>query len=388
MKKIWINVFLFSCIVLYISGCSPTPKITATPSKGTVPLTVEFSAEGSKAGSSKIIKYQWDFDSDNNIDAEGITATKIYDKVGNYDAKLTITNDKGKTASTTKTINVESRLINVSITSPVQNENIGKSDVMVLGTVSNPGGNKAKITVNNYTALLHDGQFIVNGIPLEEGENIITVNVSDDDGSAGTASVTVQGEADKLVSISCDDIIGVSPMEILLKVSVSGDYTPIVSCSRKPENGTAEWLSTSDGYKARLTGEGLYSFTAKVTDSQNKEHSDSISVVVQSKEAIDSTLKSKWGDMKNNLASGNVEDALKNFTPSSTKEYGPIFTDLKDQLPAIAANMSGIEAVYIKGTMAKYRINRNQIIDGQTHSITYYIYFKMDPFGNWWIDSF
>jgi hypothetical protein len=389
MKVIKINLLVCLGIIIFISGCSMSPKITATPSQGTVPLKVEFSAEKSKQGTSKIALYQWDFNSDGVIDAEGITATNTYEKVGDYDAKLILTDEKGKTASKTATINVTSRLITVVITSPVPNEDIGKSDVMVTGTVINPGGNKERITVNDSPGLIHNGQFIVNKVHLTEGENTISVNVIDDDGSTGTASVTVQGKAQKIVSISCDDITGVSPMETTFSVSVSGDYTPTVTCDKKPESGDCEWLSTPTNYKARLTGEGVYTFSAKVTDNLNNEYSDSISIAVQNSQAIDSTLRSEWDNMKTGLASGDIEKALKDFTlSSSTKEYGPIFTELKDQLPAIANRMAEIEPVYIKGSTAKYRIRRDQVIDGQIQTVTYYIYFVMDPYGNWWIDSF
>jgi len=388
MKAIKINLLVCLGIIIFMSGCSMSPKITATPSKGTVPLKVEFSAEKSKQGLSKIAQYQWDFNSAGVIDAQGSTAGNTYEKVGDYKAKLILTDEKGKTASKTATINVTSRTITVMITSPVQNENIGKSDVLVTGTVSNTDGNKTKITVNNSPALLHDGHFIANKVPIAEGENTISVNVTDDDGSTGTASVTVQGKAQKIVSISCDDITGISPMEATFSVSVSGNYTPTVTCDKKPENGDYEWLSTPTDYKVRLTGEGIYTFSAKVTDSLNNEYSDSISIAVQNSQAIDSTLRSEWGNMKNGLASGDMEKALKDFTPSSTKEYEPIFTDLKDQLPAIASRMADIEPVYIKGSTAKYRIRRDQVIDGQIQTVTYYIYFVMDPYGNWWIDSF
>ncbi|MFZ5954927.1 MAG: hypothetical protein ACOYT4_00730 [Nanoarchaeota archaeon] len=47
-----------------------------------------------------------------------------------------------------------------------------------------------------------------------------------------------------------------------------------------------------------------------------------------------------------------------------------------------------IQLIYLKDNEAKYRIRREQLIDGQSETITYYIYFVKDENGLWKIDRF
>jgi len=54
----------------------------------------------------------------------------------------------------------------------------------------------------------------------------------------------------------------------------------------------------------------------------------------------------------------------------------------------IINDMQDIELIYAKEGIAKYRINRDQMIAGTPTTITYYIYFMVDPNGIWKIDQF
>ena len=55
---------------------------------------------------SAIILYEWDFNNDGTIDAQGTSASFAYPEVGTFEATLTITNISGCSASITKEINV------------------------------------------------------------------------------------------------------------------------------------------------------------------------------------------------------------------------------------------------------------------------------------------
>ncbi|HEY9060837.1 MAG TPA: hypothetical protein VIO64_10110, partial [Pseudobacteroides sp.] len=157
-----------------------------------------------------------------------------------------------------------------------------------------------------------------------------------------------------------------------------------------PQNGNIQVLEqTSDyQYRIKLTGEGIYTFTARTTDSNNNEYSDSLSIIVQDKEDIDAKLKVMWADMKTNLTNGDIDGALKNFCISSAEKYRDIFTILKNKLPDIALNMPDLDLIDISGRFAIYRIKRNEIINGQNEQITYYVTFFRDEFGNWSLVSF
>ena len=82
-----------------------------------------------------------------------------------------------------------------------------------------------------------------------------------------------------------------------------------------------------------------------------------------------------------------VDGALEYFAVSSRNRYRQIFTALQDSLPDKASSMEEIELVYSMGNVAKYRIGRDQLIDGVIQKITYYIHFAKDE-GIWFIDDF
>ena len=47
-----------------------------------------------------------------------------------------------------------------------------------------------------------------------------------------------------------------------------------------------------------------------------------------------------------------------------------------------------IQLIYVNDTVAKYRIRKDEMIDGENYRVTYYIHFVKNPQGLWSIDSF
>lgn len=72
------------------------PKASLRPSteEGAAPLQVHFNAIGSR-DDVQIVKYEWDLDGDGRIDAEGLQASKTYEKPGTYLVKLIVTDNDG-----------------------------------------------------------------------------------------------------------------------------------------------------------------------------------------------------------------------------------------------------------------------------------------------------
>ncbi|MBA7584807.1 hypothetical protein ES708_26769 [subsurface metagenome] len=101
---------LVTFLILALAGCgvvppinqSPTASFTAIPTSRVVPLEVFFNASGSYDPDGDIISYAWDFKDGNTGSGEIVSHT--FSSIGNYDVKLTVTDNKGATDSTTKTI--------------------------------------------------------------------------------------------------------------------------------------------------------------------------------------------------------------------------------------------------------------------------------------------
>ena|GEM_PF-280925 len=82
----------------------PTAVAGASPTSGTVPLTVNFSSAGSSDIDGTIVSYNWDF-------GDGTTSTlanpsHTYTAAGDYTARLTVTDNGGATATATVSIRV------------------------------------------------------------------------------------------------------------------------------------------------------------------------------------------------------------------------------------------------------------------------------------------
>ncbi|MBW2358724.1 MAG: adhesin, partial [Deltaproteobacteria bacterium] len=140
-------------------------------------------------------------------------------------------------------------------------------------------------------------------------------------------------------------------------------------------------------YTIRIETPGLYYFTAEV-DHEGNNYTDSIAILVMDQGELDALLKAKWDAMKASLIESDIDGALSYFYETSKGGYQQIFNLLIDRLPAIASAMREIQPIYFKNGTAKYRIKREEVVQGQTYDITYYIYFIKNCKGLWKIESY
>ncbi|MDX6645607.1 MAG: hypothetical protein QOK40_1334 [Miltoncostaeaceae bacterium] len=83
---------------------SPTAVISAAPTSGPLPLTVQFAGTGSSDPDGDPLTYAWDF-GDGSAPASGPTATHVYTVAGTFTAQLTVADGAG--ASSTATVRVD-----------------------------------------------------------------------------------------------------------------------------------------------------------------------------------------------------------------------------------------------------------------------------------------
>lgn len=99
---------------------------------------------------------------------------------------------------------------------------------------------------------------------------------------------------------------------------------------------------------------------------------------------VDSELKSLWNNAVNHLINKDIEGALGYFVYSTRGRYREQFNLIGDRLPSLFSGMRDIEAVYIKGDEAKYRLR----IKDEEGERTGYIWFRKDFLGRWKIEKF
>ena len=83
----------------------PVAQATATPISGTTPLTVAFNGSSSYDPDGSIVSYAWTFGDGSS--ASSANPSHTYTSVGTFVATLTVTDNRGGTNSTSKTISVQ-----------------------------------------------------------------------------------------------------------------------------------------------------------------------------------------------------------------------------------------------------------------------------------------
>jgi len=281
--------------------------------------------------------------------------------------------------------------VTLQITSPVHMQNIARPDIMVEGTMSNYLGNETGVTVNGQVAMVFNDHFVANHVPLQDGENTITVIGTDSQGYKATAEITVYADVSgDYITVTADAESGVPPFETTLRVESTFSFLqePIITPSGPDTVDPMESLGDAQ-YQVGMITPGIYYFTAEATDDQSNTYTDTIAVVVLDQAQLDALLKAKWNAMKTALINGNTEQALNSIEQNSKETYQAIFNALgTDYMSTVAGNMQDIHMIYSHNGLAKYRIRRNQDISGGQYTITHYIYFQINENGLWKIRRF
>ena len=281
-------------------------------------------------------------------------------------------------------------LITITIDSPLDNATINRADTLVRGTVTNVTGNETGVTVNGIVAVVYNGEFFVNHVPLEDGQNTITANAIDTAGNSASHSILVTADTTQPhVTLNANIESGIAPLTTYFSVSTSIPNSVTFYDFDYEGDATVDYTgSTFDDVSVTYNGEGIVYPTVTVTDDQSVAYPDTIAIVVLNQNDLDALLQAKWSAMKTALSNHDITGALSQFHEESKNQYSQAFNYLFDYLPDIVNNMQNIELIYVKSNYAKYRIRRIQVIEGTTEEITYYIYFVKGSNGIWVIENF
>jgi PKD repeat protein len=90
--------------VIVVTGSGVTASFTVSPASGNTSTTFNFNAQDSSSPSG-IASYVWDF-GDNTSPGTGVSTTHKYNTSGTFTVRLTVTDNAGRTGTTSKTVTV------------------------------------------------------------------------------------------------------------------------------------------------------------------------------------------------------------------------------------------------------------------------------------------
>ena len=178
----------------------PTPKavISSSAATGSAPLTIQFDGLGSAATNATIASYAWSFG--DGASGTGVTVSHRYMAAGIYTVTLTVADSKGQSSWATTPVIVTTPGTNSKPPQAVISAapTIGPAPLAV--TFNGGGSTDSDGSITNYVWNFGDGGTVTGkSVPhtyTTAATFTATLQVTDDKGATGTASVTITAKTE------------------------------------------------------------------------------------------------------------------------------------------------------------------------------------------------
>jgi len=256
--------------------------LTATPTKGGIPLEVQFSA--AIVGGVSPYSYAWDLNGDGTVDDTRESFSYLYQVSGTYGVTLTVTDTAGETASDTETIYALSAPAVIASASPTS----GGAPLVVAfsATVSDPDG----------TIVLYEWDFDGDGIYDYSDSTTAsttftygtvglyqaTIRVTDNDDLMETDTITIAVGSSPSASATADPMTGPASLDVTFTgAGTDPDGTIALYEWDFVGDGTYDWSSTTTGDVTHsYSSAGIFNATFRVTDNDGLIDTDSVLISV------------------------------------------------------------------------------------------------------------
>ncbi len=311
----------------------PTAVLSATPTSGTAPLTVNFSAAGSTDGDGSIVSYAWNF-GDGGSQTGGTTAQRTYSSAGTYTASLTVTDNTGLTDTKSVSISVTATTTTYALT-------VGKSGTGSGTVTSSPAGiNCGSDCAENYTS----GTSVTLTAAAATGSTFAGWSGA----CSGTGTCTVSMTAARSVTATFNSV------SYALSVSKGGLGTGTVTsspagiscgstCSANYASGTSVTLTAAAAAGSTFAGwSGACSGTGNCTVSMSAARSVTATFDVARTTSVGNigmSLRTSWGSTEA-LASVTVRDGT--GAPVSGATVTGAWSGATSSTASVKTNASGV----------------------------------------------
>ncbi|MHB1351674.1 MAG: CAP domain-containing protein [Desulfobulbaceae bacterium] len=273
--------------------------------------------------------------------------------------------------------------LGVQITYPVNGQALSTPFTLIKGIVT-PGDAEVGLIVNGLPAQRAGNTFFVNNVPLNEGENTLTVYATTADGTSITDSIQVfadTSETDERITLELIPETGVSPFKTTLYVKLNNLERSIRSSSLTYDGPGAVTIAQVDPaeYDLEIAAPGLYTLTCQATDDLGNVFQHDIYAVVYDRTELSSMLQGKWNFMRTALAAGDINGALGVISSNAKDMYSYNFNLLSSHLGEIAAGLQDITLIDMHDGEAEFEMLGEQ--DEETYS--FYVVFIHDEDGVW-----
>ena len=289
-----------------------------------------------------------------NADGLGITFTPQAGFDGQVEFTYTI--EDGNGGSDTATVSVVVTNVNASPIAADDTTSTDENDAVsidVLANDSDPGGDDLTLAVAsqpaNGTATVSNGSIIYTPDTDFSGTDQFTYTITDSNGVADTASVTVTVSNVNAAPVAVNDAASTSENEAVLIPVISNDTDPdgdalTIAIDDAPSNGTASIQGDSILYTPSTGFSGVDEFTYTVTDPSGATDSASVTITVSNVNAVPSALNDSASTSENVAV-------LIPVTSNDTDADGDVLTVEIDDTPSDGvAEVQGGSILYTPAT--------------------------------------
>lgn len=373
-------------------GGTTTGTVTITVAELSAPPVVAFSASPEVMQSGEAAALSWrvvnaaTITIDNGVGDVGASGSVSIAPLQTTTYTLSATGPGGVT---TESITVRISAIGITITAPSAGERISRPDVMVKGIFDTPAGIETGIVVNGVLAAVHGNEFVANHVPLQEGINTITVTATGINGDVNHTSVTTTAvRPPKHISLHALSETGTAPLETTIQVEGAFAFS-----ADEPDHNGPGAVILSDGptentFGVQINTEGIYYFTASVTDSENNTYTDTIGITVFDSAALDTFLKAKWESMRQAVMESRIADTVRYFSPHRQSAYEEVFQKVGVKLSTMLPNSTGMVLIEAGNSRAKYVADFIVAEGGQPVTYSTMIIYEKDHEGIWRLKFF